>query len=290
MAKKAKKKPKDKNGARPIAEEPESTGYRDCVVTFIDILGFRSIVSRSSPDEVEEIVRLVQRHAGSDDKASAEELGLDLEDMPWTRTIFFSDSIVRVRPYDDVAHDGSLFHELLDLVHAQGELVYRGIFIRGGLTIGKLYHRDNVLFGPAMVQAYDLESQFAKYPRIIVDPVALAALQTDKRLRREGHRLNEEREYIRKLLRFSEDGLHYVDYLGALRDEMDDYDAFPDFLAQVKEHIVTNATAAKGNLAVFQKYLWSARYLNATAGRFRDCKDDDRILIDERDIPGLARI
>lgn len=284
MAERTKKKKK----AGPIAEQPEPIAYRDCVVTFIDILGFRNIVSRRSPEKIQQIVDLVQRHAGSGDRAFAEKHPFDINDgMPWTRTIFFSDSVVRVRPYDREIHDGSLFYELLDLVHAQGELVHRGIFVRGGLTVGKLYHRDNVLFGPAMVQAYDLESKLAISPRIVIDPAALDALRTDKRLRSEDHDLDDEWNYIRKLLRRGKDELHYVDYLGAFRDEMDDYDAFPDFLAQVKVHVVANAAAAKANPGVLQKYLWCARYLNATAERFQDCRDQEHIQIGERDIPGF---
>lgn len=265
--------------------------YRDCVVTFIDILGFKNIIAKRSPAEIQEIVGLVQRHTSSGDKESAKEYASDFnDDMPWTRSIFFSDSVVRIRPYDGEFYEGSLFYEFLDLVHAQAELVNRGIFIRGGITVGKLYHRDDVLFGPAMVQAYELESRFANYPRIVVDPAALAALKADERLRNEDNDLEENLAYVRKLLLLGEDGLHYIDYLGAFREEMDDYGAFPDFLARVKDHIITNAVASKENLGVLQKFLWLARYLNTTAKRFCDCRDDKHLEIAEGDIASLISL
>lgn len=283
MTKKTEKK------TRLDAEKPDEVAYRDCVVTFIDILGFKNIVGKRSPKDIQQIIDLVQRHAGSNDKVFAQEYDFDIsEGIPWTRTVLFSDSVVRVRPYDEMISDGSLFHEILDLVHAQAELAYQGIFIRGGLTVGKLYHRDNVLFGPAMIQAYDLESKFANYPRIVIDPLAVAALKTDERLRKEGHTLDDEQNYVSKLLQLGEDGLYYIDYLGAFRVEMDDYDTYPAFLTQVKQHIIDNAVAAQGSLGVLHKYLWSAQYLNAVAKRFTDC--NEKIQISESDILGLARV
>lgn len=273
------------------AKNKKTASYRDCIVTFIDILGFRSIVSKSPPKEIQEIVGLVQQLAGSGEEKIAKKDGFDRDDdIPWTRTTFFSDSVVRVRPYDTKIHDGSLFHELLNLVHAQAELAHRGIFIRGGLTVGKLYLRDNVLFGPAMVQAYDLESKFANYPRIVIDPDVIDAFKTDARLRSDDNSSKEELKSVRKLLKRGDDGLYYVDYLYAFREEMDDYEEFPLFLTRVKNHIVSNANAAKENLSVLQKYLWAAKYLNNTAERFGDCTDQDHIRIDYHDIPALSVI
>jgi hypothetical protein len=46
-------------------------------------------------------------------------------------------------------------------------LSVEGILTRGGITIGELFHDDNFLFGPAMVDADELESQ-SNYPRITV--------------------------------------------------------------------------------------------------------------------------
>lgn len=281
----------EKTKASPNKERVKAIAYRDCIVTFIDILGFKNLVAKRSAADIQEIVDLVQRHASSGDKTSAKEDDTDLNDeLPWTRTIFFSDSVVRIRPFDGNFREGPLFYELIDLVHAQAELVRRGIFIRGGLTVGKLYHKDDVMFGPAMVQAYELELKFANYPRIVIDPTTIAALKTDDRLRNEDHDLEEELSYVRKLLRLGEDGLHYVDYLGAFREEMDDYCAYPNFLAQVKEHIVANAATSREILGVLQKYLWSARYLNATAKRFQDCENDKRIQIGEDDVPEIAAV
>lgn len=45
-----------------------------------------------------------------------------------------------------------------------------GMLIRGGATLGHLHHKGGVVFGPAMVEAYELESSVATYPRVVVSP------------------------------------------------------------------------------------------------------------------------
>ncbi len=47
-------------------------------------------------------------------------------------------------------------------------LIYRGILCRGAITYGKLIHTDEVLFGPALTEAYILETKVALYPRVIL--------------------------------------------------------------------------------------------------------------------------
>jgi len=42
-------------------------------------------------------------------------------------------------------------------------------FSKRGNNNGNLYHKSNLIFGPALIRAYELESKYAIYPRIIVD-------------------------------------------------------------------------------------------------------------------------
>ncbi|PDZ55088.1 hypothetical protein CON15_23105 [Bacillus cereus] len=57
---------------------------------------------------------------------------------------------------------------LLVVVHIQLEMMRKGILMRGGLAVGLLCHNDNIVYGPAMVEAYELESKLAIYPRVVV--------------------------------------------------------------------------------------------------------------------------
>lgn len=96
------------------------------------------------------------------------------------KTIFFSDSVVRIRYAPNYeksnACDGLymciLEKELISLAEIQFELLKKGILIRGGITIGNISYNSqtNQLFGKAMNRAYELESKIANYPRIVIDP------------------------------------------------------------------------------------------------------------------------
>jgi hypothetical protein len=47
-----------------------------------------------------------------------------------------------------------------------------GIYVRGAIVRGALHHTDALLFGPALVDAHEIEQRVAKYPRIVVTAMA----------------------------------------------------------------------------------------------------------------------
>jgi hypothetical protein len=52
-----------------------------------------------------------------------------------------------------------------------------GMMIRGGIALGGLVHEEGgALFGPAMNEAYHLESKSAVYPRVVISSSAKAHL------------------------------------------------------------------------------------------------------------------
>jgi hypothetical protein len=75
-----------------------------------------------------------------------------------------------------------------------------GLLIRGGLSFGQLYHDGDVVFGEALVDAYELERTHAKNPRILVSERVVSRLT------------NEPPEQINALLR-DEDGQWHLNYL-----------------------------------------------------------------------------
>jgi hypothetical protein len=62
------------------------------------------------------------------------------------------------------------------------DLLRRGFLVRGGIAFGDLYHRDNVIFGPALNEAVSIEKSKAIFPRILLSDAAkthIRSLQTD---------------------------------------------------------------------------------------------------------------
>jgi hypothetical protein len=82
---------------------------------------------------------------------------------------------VRVRTFSDnvvisTTPDKNVTPVFLDTIAAlQAHATAKGFLMRGGIAVGGLIHDDEVVFGPALNRAYDLESRIAVYPRIVVD-------------------------------------------------------------------------------------------------------------------------
>ena len=94
---------------------------------------------------------------------------------------------------------------LQEAIQWVGSLAFRALdmelLIRGGLTIGKLYHSKNVVFGEGMIDAHQLESRVALYPRVAVSPRIL------KYISKETHD---------PLLCLDEDGIWHLNYFDSI--------------------------------------------------------------------------
>ena len=109
-------------------------------------------MAKMTSQQVGSVLALLGRISDGDVRAA--------EDWPagLARTIAFFDSIVRVCPIDGHDPSGSFFHELLGLVHIQGELAHRGLFIRGGMTVEDVHFSGTTIFDSRLVRAYEMES------------------------------------------------------------------------------------------------------------------------------------
>jgi len=231
--------------------------YRTTLVSFFDLLGFRELVRKESPERIASYLGLF--------RASGE-----IEELTATtfeaRSFQFSDCIVRMMPLDSEANrgcpSGLLFSEVLTIVHACLEMANRGVPVRGGLTLGDAYFSGSTMFGPAMVRAYELESRLAVYPRVIIDPQLIDALGREPLLKKDTHSVSEEADYLRKLLRLDSDGLWFVDFLYAARNEVDDPEQYLELLSNNKRHLEEALADRKILDEVALKALWSARYHN----------------------------
>jgi len=267
-----------------------SSIYRPAVVTFLDILGFSSLVKNGTAEEVANVLKTLRRFADNDKSNDPD----DTEALSFS----FSDCIVRVRFLDGVNQQhpiGHLFHEILDIVHIQGELVPHHILVRGGMTVGDICAAGSTVFGPAMVRAYELESKSAIYPRVVIDPVLLNAIRDDPRLRAAQNSLEYELSAIRDLIRRGESGAWFVDYLRASFTELDEPEDWDVLLAKHQE-LVKRRYQDPGRAAYLDKILWLATYHNSIVSEIPsksfEVKGLSRhnFIVRTKDIPELARM
>lgn len=140
--------------------------YSQYYVAFLDILGFKDLVnsSGSSCGEILKIYKFLNSYSDMIFRFLKDGYE-DIEDR--IKMKIMSDSIC-------VYTEASNSHALFELVNFCTVFQYNllvidpCIFIRGGITYGDMYAKDDILFGPALTEAYLLEENNAKVPRIIM--------------------------------------------------------------------------------------------------------------------------
>ena len=269
----------------PFAEA-EGIAYRDAIVTFVDILGFRSLVAKKPGSEVAAAIKRLQQSV-QPEPASGKRKLLVRPIRP-SRVHAFSDCVVRVRPVDDANAFGPTFvRELADLASIQASLARAGVFVRGGVTAEKIYSSDTMVFGPGLIRAYELEAQLAHVPRIIVDP---AAIQKFRSRAIPPSRMRNEIAAMRRSIRHSDDGLWFVDYLRAGAAALDEDGAIRDFLKEHRGRIIEAASEVNVASSVLPKYLWAAKYHNGSCERILKKTSIPGVTISKKELPSFERL
>ncbi|MDT7917338.1 hypothetical protein [Clostridium perfringens] len=226
-----------------------SEDYSKRIIVFMDILGFKNLVAdEKSKDKLFLIMKYLKWVEDSNYNGV-----LSMDDLGREITVF-SDSIV-------ISYDanikGALFYILMDIIHIQLDFANQGVYLRGGITVGELYHKHNIVFGPGMVKAYELESIHAKYPRIILEK-DLIVFGVENRL--EIHSIEEELTYIANLLKEDDDKYFYIDFLNQ-REELDNPYDINNILNILRENILRH-TIDYVNPSIYEKYTWLRKYYN----------------------------
>ena len=88
----------------------------------------------------------------------------------------YTDNLIVGYPIKDDGEEE--LNEILDNVSEyQFNLALEGLFVRGGVSVGDFYINDDIVFGPALLDAHYVESNLACYPRIVLDDKTVNRLQ-----------------------------------------------------------------------------------------------------------------
>ena len=120
---------------------------------FLDILGFRNYINKNTQDkdEIKKVFSSIENVKEFFNNNS--EMGI--------KAAFFSDSIV-------LSSENNLYSFLfpIDIIEyvINSEL---GLLLRGSIVKGEYYHENNIAFGPAVIEAYNVQEK-AVTSRIVV--------------------------------------------------------------------------------------------------------------------------
>ena len=156
--------------------------------------------------------------------------------------------------YDELSAIAS-FAYLLSLIQRRLLEKY-SLFIRGGISKGKFFYNEELLFGKGLIDVYTLESKFAIYPRIIID-------NSENLFSKETLSTLYNTNYIEK----DDDGYFYIQYLSAF-GENDDYITLKNNIKKLvncncRYRTMVDPNKIKEKEKLIAKYLWLVtRYNN----------------------------
>ena len=257
--------------------------FEEHFVAYIDFLGFSEASKNTDEAKKNQILDLLNSLSTLRGEFSIEsdvvENGRRFNIRPAISS--FSDHIVISYPIKAVA-DGMEFKESVTahfVMHEVNSLITRiaasalslGILIRGGATIGNLYHSNGVVFGEALVEAYMIESKLAVYPRVVLSP-----------------NITKNNEWMKASLpgiRKSDDGIYYFDCFSSLITKSfapggnwvgDSRSYFSNALAIIEKNLIDHKD--KGEIRYFSKWAWFANEL------CRSLKESNPLLINAMQI------
>ena len=162
--------------------EEKKAQYEERLVAYIDILGWKGATETEDLNLLLEAVGILHVEAESHNEQYRQEL-LKKEALGRFKVnkmfleiqvSVFSDHIIISKP---VSFGG----RILSIHSLCAKLLAAGFLTRGAITIGKLYHKDNIVFGPALNHAVDIEQAQPHLPRSECDETVLKYLENSKK-------------------------------------------------------------------------------------------------------------
>lgn len=222
--------------------------YKEHYVAFLDVLGFKEHLKKNSCEAMYSIFDVLRKKTHKQLNLN----GVQIEAYEHIRYSILSDSII---VYIDANVDDA-FASLVDVCSAlQRALANREepILMRGGIALGNLFYENDIIYGEGLVKAYLMESNLAKYPRIVFSGDTLTAGRKNSKY------TFTELEGLSRIYKTDDDYLHYVEYLDVCFSSIGDSVRYYDGLINLCSCFLNKEI----DHPLREKYLWLQRKVEA---------------------------
>lgn len=238
---------------------------RRSVVLFLDILGYTELAQASNPEALNHLWTAL-REAGA---VLTGEMTSHIWPPPYSIRVF-TDNIVIGWPIPEhpLHGDGEsqLGNTFLNVAQYQLDMAVRGYFVRGGIAVGDVFIDDTTVFGPALIDAYRIESDIAVHPRVVLSEEATQMAQEHTKYYGPPASAPQNNELL-----IDVDGRCFVNYLAAYTGCFDDpTEGRAELRKKMRCHkreIVSRLEKYEKHRRVWDKYAWAARYHNHVASK-----------------------
>lgn len=242
--------------------------YENRLVAFIDILGFKDIIkdSEQNADKLRLIYDSLLFLKSKEKPAEWSLQFIEIEEDAQKRGVenfdiinktsctCFSDSIVVSVQIGDNNINEMTSTLIANLSFIGAKLMTEGILLRGAITIGNIIHQDNgLVMGQALIDAYQLEINIVKNPRIILSDKLLKQLNYPFLMKKDRY------PYHQYINRFEDGcvGFHQMIYFQVLQTwtEMN-VAILKTELSKIKQTIIQGLDSSFELPDVHNKYKW----------------------------------
>jgi len=232
------------------------------VFALMDILGYSEMVRQAANTNqqqhfLEKIHQaLTECRAWLEDKEFSEEFKSLSPDDGFALKAFTDNIVIAWPIYDDGEMEFGV--AFLKLAYFQLQMVNKGFFVRGALSVGSAYVDDIVVSGDALMEAYTAESALARDPRIILASSAVNTVRKHLTYYAKKEWAPQSRDLL-----CDSDGQWFLNYLDCilLPVEHNGDPLYEDLLLHktaVEEQLKRN----RAKPSIWSKYAWVAGYHN----------------------------
>lgn len=247
----------------------ESLVYENRLVAFLDILGWGKAINRSiaDPKVTQQLGITLQgllTHVDFIEKMRDMNRPQPTEGDP--QITHFSDNVVLSVTADQSGLSMFEFHLRAIVIG----IMHSGYLVRGGVAAGKLIHRNNLVYGPALLRAYELE-QKAKMPRILLDdPLAIGMGEGMPVIDKEGSTIGNVSSWMTDKM----DGEKFFNFLVSM-PVFPGNNPFKGWLQYIREMLEKRLKDYAACPKIHQKYVWVAERFNEVLVEYPDLGLDE---------------
>lgn len=230
--------------------------YEECYVAVLDLLGFKSKIKTSSCEEIASIYDKMREsyYIRKDGKVIIDDG--ELHQMILSDTIVFYVNATVKNALAALIATCSFFQIELLSVNAP-------TLLRGAIVKGNIYRDGDVVFGQGIVDAYLLEENVAKYPRIILQ----------KKIVKEYTNFDKEVSDFKDLFLFEDFDLFYsIDYLYqfySMRREKDSWKKFAKHVYDVIDY--------ETSPSIREKYIYVYDLIDRAKDKYKAYRNNNKL-------------
>ena len=145
------------------------------IIAYLDFLGVKKRICSGDTEFINQLKFIYHKAKQNCQKVNS---CVDNSKLAPIKQQIFSDNIVFAQEIYSEDNVYQVFNFILFVSAYLHQALLAGFLVRGGITIGDLYIDNTFVSGKALIKAYQLESQIAIYPRVVVDFDVFGILST----------------------------------------------------------------------------------------------------------------